>query len=53
MTSQIIGSKELGRKDEKYNLYNNSHNYLFDYEWEMVDREETRNDTTAAQRDYK
>lgn len=28
---------------EKYNLKGNSHNYLFDYEWEMKDRELTRN----------
>ena len=38
--------------NEKYNLYNNSHNYLFDYEWEMVDRENVRNDTSKAQRDF-
>lgn len=28
---------------DKYNLKGNAHNYLFDYEWEMHDRAETRN----------
>jgi len=28
---------------DKYNLKGNSHNYLFDYEWEMKDRELERN----------
>ncbi len=28
---------------EKYNLIGNSHNYLFDYNWEMFDRQEVRN----------
>lgn len=37
---------------EKYNLYGNSHNYLFDYDWPMVDRDTVRNDTTKAGRDY-
>jgi hypothetical protein len=31
---------------EKYNLKGNTHNYLFDYKWEMVERGKDRNDTT-------
>lgn len=30
--------------DERYNLENNSHNYLFDYDWPMHSREALRND---------
>lgn len=37
---------------ERYNLENNSHNYLFDYEWPMHSREVIRNDTSKAQLDY-
>lgn len=36
----------------KYNLENNSHNFLFDYDWPMFGREEVRNDTHRGQRDY-
>lgn len=36
----------------RYNLYNNSHNCLFNYKWDMIDRETIRNDTHKAQRDY-
>ncbi len=28
---------------EKYNLIGNAHNYLFDYEWPMIERSATRN----------
>lgn len=28
---------------DRYNLQGNSHNYLFDYSWEMVERKNTRN----------
>lgn len=38
--------------DQKYNLENNSHNYMFDYEWPMHKRDEVRNSPAAAQRDY-
>ena len=38
--------------DHKYNLENNSHNHLFEYEWPLMNREITRNDTHAAQKDY-
>lgn len=36
----------------RYNLENNSHNYLFDYDWPLFGREEVRNDTHTAQQDY-
>jgi hypothetical protein len=36
----------------RYNLVGNSHNYLFDYEWEMFERTDVRNDPTYAQADY-
>ena len=29
--------------DDKFNLKGNSHNYLFDYEWDMLERGEGRN----------
>jgi hypothetical protein len=37
---------------ERYNLENNSHNYLFDYDWPMHSRDVIRNDTHKAQLDY-
>lgn len=43
---------KVSLSDQRYDLYNNSHNYLFDYDWEMKDREWVRNDTSTAQRDY-
>lgn len=43
---------KISLSDHRYDLYNNSHNYLFDYDWPMHDREEVRNDTSKAQRDY-
>ena len=33
---------------EKYNLKGNAHNYLFDYEWDMVDRVVERNHPIGA-----
>lgn len=42
---------KISFSNERYNLYNNSHNYLFDYDWPMVDRELVRNDTSKAQGD--
>lgn len=36
----------------KYNLKGNAHNYLFDYEWEMFDREEVRNDPVKGNGDF-
>jgi len=38
--------------NHRYNLENNSHNYLFDYDWALTPREDVRNDTHKAQRDY-
>jgi len=43
---------KISFSNERYNLYNNSHNYLFDYDWPMVDRELVRNDTSKAQGDH-
>lgn len=37
---------------QRYNLENNSHNYLFDYDWPMHSRDAIRNDTSKAQLDY-
>lgn len=37
----------------QYNLIGNSHNHLFDYEWEMFDRDEVRNDPHYAGGDYR
>lgn len=36
---------------EKYNLVGNSHNYLFDYEWEMFEREAVRNHPIIKEKD--
>ncbi len=33
---------------ERYNLKGNTHNYLFDYDWEMVERGNHRNHTTKS-----
>lgn len=32
---------------EKYNLKGNAHNYLFDYDWKMLDRKQERNHPTS------
>lgn len=37
----------------KFNLVGNSHNYLFDYKWEMFDRGAVRNMENYSNRDYK
>lgn len=37
---------------EQYNFEDNSHNYLFDYDWKMHPREAIRKDPDRAQRDY-
>lgn len=34
--------------NQRYNLVGNSHNYLFDYDWKMFDRQEVRNDPAYA-----
>lgn len=43
---------KISLSDERYNLENNSHNYLFNYKWELHGREDVRNDTSKSQRDY-
>lgn len=43
---------KISFSNERYNLYNNSHNYEFDYDWPMVDRDVIRNDPVKAQLDY-
>jgi hypothetical protein len=43
---------KVSLSNHKYNLENNSHNYLFDYDWPLEARADTRNDTDKAQRDY-
>lgn len=43
---------KISFSNERYNLYGNSHNYLFDYDWPMVDRETVRNDTSKARGDH-
>jgi hypothetical protein len=42
---------KVSMSDQRYNLENNSHNYLFDYDWPMHGREDLRNDPTRAQVD--
>lgn len=37
---------KISFSDQKYNLEGNSHNYLFDYSWEMKPRHSTRNITS-------
>lgn len=43
---------KISLSNNRYNLENNSHNYLFDYEWELHSRDVVRNDTARAQLDY-
>jgi hypothetical protein len=43
---------KISLSSHRYNLENNSHNYLFDYDWPLHSREEVRNDTFKAQRDF-
>lgn len=43
---------KISLSTERYNLENNSHNYDFNYNWEMHGREVVRNDTYQAARDY-
>lgn len=43
---------KISLSQEKYNLENNSHNYLFNYDWEMHSRNVVRNNTFQAARDY-
>lgn len=43
---------KVSLSNRRYNLENNSHNYLFDYDWPLHPRAEMRNDTQKAQLDY-
>ncbi len=43
---------KVSMSNHKYNLENNSHNYLFNYAWPLHSREILRNDPHKAQLDY-
>ena len=43
---------KISLSDHRYNLENNSYNYLFQYDWPLHSREIARNSPTATQRDY-
>jgi len=43
---------KISLSNNKYNLENNSHNYLFPYDWPMHSRELIRNDPHKAQQDF-
>lgn len=43
---------KVSLSEHRYALADNSHNYLFDYDWPVTPREEVRNDPTKAGRDY-
>lgn len=43
---------KISLSNERYNLENNSHNYLFDYDWPLSSRELIRNDPHKAQADH-
>jgi len=42
---------KLSISPDKYNLKDNSHNYLLDYHWQMFDRAKVRNSPQHAQKD--
>jgi len=42
---------KVSLSDQRYNLENNSHNYLFDYDWPLHSRDVIRNDLHKSQRD--
>jgi hypothetical protein len=42
---------KISMSDHKYNLENNSHNYLFDYDWPLTKREVVRNDPYQSGKD--
>lgn len=42
---------KVSLSNERYNLENNSHNYLFDYDWPLHSRDQVRNDPHKAQAD--
>lgn len=43
---------KVSLSNAKYNLENNSHNYLFNYDWPLHKRDVIRNDPGRAQLDY-
>jgi hypothetical protein len=43
---------KISLSNQRYNLENNSHNYLLDYNWPLQSREIIRNDPHRAQADY-
>lgn len=43
---------KVSLSDSRYNLENNSHNYLFDYHWPLHSRDMIRNDPHKAQVDF-
>lgn len=43
---------KVSLSNEQYNLENNSHNYLFDYNWALYPRELLRNNPAGAQADF-
>ena len=43
---------KISLSNERYNLENNSHNYLLDYNWPLHSRDIIRNDPHKAQLDY-
>ncbi len=43
---------KISLSNERYNMADNSHNYLFQYDWQMHDRAIIRNDPFKAQHDY-
>lgn len=43
---------KISMSDHQYNLENNSHNYLFNYDWKLHARDAIRNDPAKAQLDY-
>lgn len=43
---------KISLSNARYNLEGNSHNYLFNYDWKLIDRELVRNDPGRAQMDY-
>jgi hypothetical protein len=42
---------KISLSDDRYNLENNSHNHLFDYDWPLHSRDVARNDPSRAQAD--
>lgn len=43
---------KVSMSNQRYNLENNSHNYLFNYQWPLHSRDAIRNDPYRAQLDY-